>query len=65
MQEKKILGLVVESNDPEAHQKSFEEGEKVAKLIDDFGLFEACLIEIGKGPWQLHYDDTKANYDKD
>eukprot|EP00091_Calanus_sinicus_P022998 TRINITY_DN7585_c0_g1_i3.p1 TRINITY_DN7585_c0_g1~~TRINITY_DN7585_c0_g1_i3.p1 ORF type:complete len:184 (-),score=59.16 TRINITY_DN7585_c0_g1_i3:24-575(-) len=65
MLEKKIVGVVVGSNDPEAHQKSFQEGEQVAKLIDDFGEFEACLIEIGKGPWLLHYDDSKATFDKE
>ena len=65
MLEKKIVGVVVGSNDPEAHQKSFQEGEQVAKMIDDFGEFEACIIEIGKGPWLLHFDDSKATFDKE
>jgi hypothetical protein len=31
MLEKKIIGVVVGSNDAEAHQKSFKEGEQVEK----------------------------------
>ena len=65
MLEKKIVGVVVGSNDADAHQKSFQEGEQVAKLIDEFEEFEACLIEIGKEPWLLHYDDSKATFDKE
>ena len=65
MQEKKMVGVVVGSNDPEAHQKSFLEGEQVVKVIESFGAFEACIIEIGKGPWLLHFDDSKATFDKE
>ena len=60
-----MVGIVVGSNDSEAHQRSFQEGEIVAKMIEDFGEFEASLIEIGKGPWLLHYDDSKATFDKE
>ena len=60
-----FFGIVVGSNDPEAHQKSLQEGEQVANMIDDFGEFEACLIEIGKGPWLLYYDDSKATFGKE
>ena len=63
MQTKRLLGIVVGSNDQEAHQKSFQEGEEVAKMIEDFGKFDTCLVEIGKGPWLLHRDGDKASID--
>ena len=65
MIDKKIVGIVVGSYDAEAHKKSLEDGEQVAKLINDFGQFEACLIEVGKGPWMLHCDESKATFDKE
>jgi len=65
MQTKRLLGIVVGSNDKEAHQKSFEEGEMVAAMIDDFGKFDTCLIEVGKGPWILHREGDKASIDKE
>jgi len=37
MQAKRLLGIVVGSNDPEQHQKSFDDGEEAAKMIEDFG----------------------------
>jgi len=65
MQVKRLLGIVVGSNDQEAHKKSFEDGEDVAKQIEDFGKFDTCLVEIGKGPWLLHWDGDKASIDKE
>ena len=65
MQTKRLLGIVVGSNDQEAHQKSFQEGELVAKMIEDFGKFDTCLIEVGKGPWLLHREGDKASIDKE
>ena len=65
MQDKKMVGIVVGSYDSEAHAASFTDGEAVAKIIEEFGEFHACVIEIGKGPWLLHYDDSKATFDKE
>lgn len=65
MQTKRLLGIIVGSNDQEAHKKSFEDGELVAKMIEDFGKFDTCLIEIGKGPWLLHREGDKASIDKE
>ena len=65
MQSKRLLGVVVGSHDTEAHKKSFDEGEIVAKMIEDFGKFDTCLVEIGKGPWLLHWEGDKASIDKD
>ena len=65
MQDKKMVGIVVGSYDTEAHANSIQDGEAVAKTIEEIGEFDACLIEIGKGPWLLHYDDTKATFDKE
>jgi len=66
MQAKRLLGIVVGSNDPEQHQKSFDDGEEAAKMIEDFGKFETCIIEVSnKGPWMLHKDGDKASLDKE
>ena len=65
MQTKRLLGIVVGSNEQEFHRKSFEEGEVVAKMIEEFGKFDTCLIEIGKGPWLLHREGDKASLDKE
>ena len=65
MQAKRLLGVVVGSNDPAHHQKSFEEGEAAARMIEDYGKFETCIIEVSnKGPWMLHKDGEKASVDK-
>ena len=37
MQAKRLLGVVVGSNDQDLHQKSMDEGEEAAKIIEDFG----------------------------
>ena len=37
MQAKRLLGVVVGSNDPNMHQRSFEEGEEAARMIEDYG----------------------------
>ena len=37
MQAKRLLGVVVGSNVPSMHQRSFEEGEEAAKIIEDYG----------------------------
>ena len=65
MQAKRLLGVVVGSNDQALHQKSFEEGEAAAKMIEDYGKFETCIIEVSnKAPWMLHKDGDKATLDK-
>ena len=65
MQAKRLLGVVVGSNDPAQHLKSFEEGEAAATMIEDYGKFETCIIEVSnKGPWMLHKDGEKASVDK-
>ena len=53
------------SNDPAHHLKSFEEGEAAAAMIEEYGKFETCIIEVSnKGPWMLHKDGEKASVDK-
>ena len=65
MQAKRLLGVVVGSNDPAQHLKSFEEGEVAARMIEEYGKFETCIIEVSnKGPWMLHKDGDKASVDK-
>ena len=65
MQAKRLLGVVVGSNDPAHHLKSFEEGEAAAAMIEEYGKFETCIIEVSnKGPWMLHKDGEKASVDK-
>ena len=65
MQAKRLLGVVVGSNDPAQHLKSFEEGEVAARMIEEYGKFETCIIEVSnKGPWMLHKDGEKASVDK-
>jgi len=66
MQAKRLLGVVVGSNDPAQHLKSFEEGEVAARMIEEYGKFETCIIEVSnKGPWMLHKDGEKASVDKE
>ena len=65
MQAKRLLGVVVGSTDPAQHLKSFEEGEAAATMIEEYGKFETCIIEVSnKGPWMLHKDGEKASVDK-
>ena len=47
MQDKQMVGVVVGSNDSQEHQDSVEEGWRVVKMIDDFGVYQACLLEVG------------------
>ena len=49
MQDKQMVGVVVGSNDSQEHQDSVEEGWRVVKMIDDFGVYQACLLEVGGG----------------
>jgi len=64
MQAKMMLAVVVGSLETEHQEQSMEEGEKVAKMIEDVGRFETCLLEVGKGPWKLHRDGKTGAYDK-
>lgn len=65
MQAKRLLGVLVGSCDSADHQISIEEGEQVAKIIEDFGKYETCLVEVGNSHWQVHWDGGMATIDKD
>jgi len=65
MQAKRLLAVVVGSLDTDQHQTSLEEGDKVAKMIEGEGKFETCVLEVGRGPWKLHWDDKTGTYDKE
>jgi len=62
---KRLLAVVVGSHDTQQHELSLKEGEKVAKMIEGEGKFDTCVLEVGKGPWKLHWDDKTGTFDKD
>ena len=37
MQAKRLLGVVVGSTDPGHHQRSLDQGEEAAKIIEEYG----------------------------
>ena len=44
MQAKRLLGVVVGSTDPQLHQKSFDEGEEAARLIEEYGELKTIIF---------------------
>lgn len=44
MQAKRLLGVVVGSTDPQLHQKSFDEGEEAARLIEEYGELKIIVF---------------------
>ena len=49
MQAKRLLGVVVGSTDPGHHQRSLDQGEEAARIIEEYGnktLFCFCLFQI-------------------
>ena len=57
MQAKRLLGVVVGSTDPHLHQKSFDEGEEAARLIEEYGempfyISSILLIKSSKGKFE-------------
>ena len=33
-------------------------------MIEAEGKFETCVLEVGKGPWKVYWDDKSGGYDK-
>ena len=44
MQAKRLLGVVVGSTDPQLHQKSFDDGEEAARLIEEYGELKTIIF---------------------
>ena len=40
MQAKRLLGVVVGSTDPGHHQRSLDQGEEAAKIIEEYGIIK-------------------------
>ena len=44
MQAKRLLGVVVGSTDPGHHQRSLDQGEEAARIIEEYGINNTTVI---------------------